>query len=182
MSFTLKNAMASDAAAIAHLHVQGWRDAYGGLLDADYIESQTEELRTGQWQGWLAEGNTKAIIGFAADGTPAGFIGFGKLKTPPPGMSPIRPVYASEIYAFYILADYWRQGLGTQLLKAGVEKLAEEKSKSVCLWVLEKNNRAVSFYKKTGGERCGKKDVEFGSTTAREVCFGWRDTSKILAL
>ena len=49
------------------------------------------------------------------------------------------------------------------------------KHKSMCLWVLEKNERAVSFYKKLGGERCGKKEIEIGKSKVKEVCFGWRN-------
>lgn len=180
MSFTLRIAGPDDVKDLAHLHVQGWRDAYGGLLDDDFIESHTEELRAKQWTKWFEEGQTEVIIAYDDVGQAAGFISYGKLKTPPPGMSPIRPLYAAEIYAFYILSDYWRQGLGTELLTECAHNLAANKVKSLCLWVLEKNKRAVAFYKKTGGERCGKTDVAFGPTTAREVCFGWRDTSRIM--
>ncbi len=180
MNFTTSIATKDDVADLAHLHVQGWRDAYGGLLPDEYIERKTEAARRDQWAKWFDEGKMEAVIAYAHDGKAAGFISYGQLKTPPPGMSPIRPLYSSEVYAFYILADYWRQGLGTELLKCCAENLAAEKSKSLCLWVLEKNKRAVSFYKKIGGERCGKMDAEFGPTTAREVCFGWRDTSRII--
>jgi GNAT superfamily N-acetyltransferase len=180
MSFTVRKATKDDVSDLAHLHVQGWRDAYGGLLDADYIESKTVALREKQWAEWFDEDLTKTLIAYDENGTAAGFISFGKLKTPPPGMSPIRPLYAAEIYAFYILEPFWRQGLGTKFMHEASNVLAAEKVKSICLWVLEKNKRAVSFYKKTGGERCGKMDVEFGPTKAREICFGWRDTSRFI--
>ena len=180
MNFSTHIATKDDIADLAHLHVQGWRDAYGGLLDDDYIESFTEEKRAAQWKQWFDDGKAESIMAYSESGKPAGFVSYGKLKTPPPGMSPIRPLYASEIYAFYILSDYWRQGLGTELLSLTAQNLSAQKSHSLCLWVLEKNKRAVAFYKKMGGERCGKHDVAFGPTTAREICFGWRDTSKLI--
>lgn len=180
MTFSTHIATKDDIDDLAHLHVQGWRDAYGGLLDKEYIESKTAEARKKQWAQWFDDGKIEAIVAYAGRGQPAGFISYGKLKTPPPGMSPIRPLYASEIYAFYILSDYWRHGLGTDLLSQCAQNLSAQKSHSLCLWVHEKNKRAVAFYKKMGGERCGKHDVEFGPTKAREVCFGWRDTSKLI--
>lgn len=180
MSFTLRIATKDDVQDLAHIHVQGWRDAYGGLLDHDYIESHTEEERVKLWQKHFETGQMEAIIAYDHSGKAAGFISYGKLRTPPPGMSPIRPLYAAEIYGFYIISDYWRQGLGTKLMEQCAQNLSAEKVQSLCLWVLEKNSRAVSFYKKRGGERCGKHDVEFGPTKAREVCFGWRDTSLLM--
>jgi hypothetical protein len=64
-------------------------------------------------------------------------------------------------------------------MRGAAQSLAALKHKSLCLWVLEKNERAANFYKKLGGERCGKKDIEIGPTTAREICFGWRDTARL---
>ena len=96
-------------------------------------------------------------------------------------MSPIRPLYTGEIYALYILAPYWRQGLGTALMTAAAQGLAEKKHKSVCLWVLEKNARAACFYRARGGQACGRKDVQIGSSKVKELCFGWRDAGVLIS-
>lgn len=111
---------------------------------------------------------------------PAGFVSYGRLKTPPPGSSPIRPLYSAEIYGLYLLPAYYRQGLGTRLMAEAAQQLRAMKHKSLCLWVIEKNNRAVSFYKERGGERIGKHDIEIGPSRVREICFGWRDTAGLL--
>ena len=115
---------------------------------------------------------------FSDSGTPMGFVNYGRVRTPLPGSSPIRPLYSGEIYAIYVLGAYWRQGVGTSLMTEAVQGLRAMKHKSMCLWVLEKNDRAGSFYKRHGGERCGKKDIEIGSSRVKEICFGWRDTAK----
>ena len=78
-------------------------------------------------------------MAYDENGTAAGFVNFGKIKTAPPGMSPIRPLYSGEIYALYILPAYWRQGLGTLLIGQAAQELTLMKHKSLCLWVLEKN-------------------------------------------
>lgn len=178
--FTVRPAAKDDIPAIARLHVQGWKDAYGGQVDRAYLDGLDEGERAAQWQGWFDPAHSPLLIAFSADGAPAGFVSCGRLRTPPPGMSPIRPLYAGEIYALYILSPHWRQGLGTQLLRAAAQEMAAMKLPSFCLWVLEKNARAVAFYKKTGGERCGKKDVRIGPDTVREICFGWRDSRTFL--
>lgn len=179
MKFTLAPATPDDAATLARLHVEGWQAAYGGIVDQDYLDSLSIEQRTADWQRWMAEDHIPIIARDEA-GNPAGFCDFGKLKTAPPGSSPIRPPYSAEIFGLYILPQYWRHGLGTMFLRDAAQRLKEKKHYSLCLWVLEKNERACAFYKKMGGERCGKKDIEIGSSKVKEICYGWRKTAPLL--
>ena len=175
----ITKATAADINDIAHIHVDGWRSSYGGIIDQGYIDSKTIEDRIALWTDIFEKDETTTLLARDENGTAAGFVSFGKIRTAPPGMSPIRPLYTAEIYAIYILKDYWRKGLGKQLMKAASDALKGDKHQSVCLWVLEKNKNANAFYKAIGGERCGKIDVEFGPTKAREVCYGWRKLKTI---
>lgn len=178
MNLTLHPCTPDDCDDLARLHIEGWRSSYGGLVDQAYLDGLDTTARAQDWRGWLA-GGTRAIIARDADGNGCGFVAFSKLMTPPPGMSPVRPLYTAEILAIYILPAYWRVGLGRRLMAAAAESLRGDKHKSLCLWVLEKNTRAVSFYKALGGERCGKKQVEIGGRTFTDVAFGWRDSGKL---
>jgi ribosomal protein S18 acetylase RimI-like enzyme len=179
--FSVRRANKEDIEALAHIHVQGWKAAYGGIVDQDYLDSMNEDYHLEKWKEWIEGDLSSTLMAFDNDNNPAGFVSYGRLRTPPPGMSPIRPLYSGEIYAIYILSDYWRQGLGKLLLQEAAKGLAEMKHKSMCLWVLKKNSRAVGFYKKMGGERCGKKDIEIGPSTHLEIAFGWRDTGDLIA-
>lgn len=167
-----------DSADLGMLHVEGWRASYGGLVPQDFLNALDAGKMAGDWRAWFAAG-TQASIARTEDGKPAGFIAYGRLKTPPPGMSPVRPLYTAEILAIYILPDYWQQGLGRALMREAALKLREQKHKSLCLWVLEGNKRASAFYKALGGERCGKKTVEIGGKQLPELAFGWRDTTSL---
>jgi len=180
MSFTIRPATIADAAVLAHIHVEGWRAAYDGQVDPDFLVQLSVSERESDWKRWFADSGMHVLLAEDTGGVPCGLISFGKLRTPIPGASPIRPPYSAEIYAFYILPAYWRQGLGKELLQAAVQALRPLKHRSLSLWVLEKNARAVAFYKTMGGERCGKKDIEIGKSKVRDICFGWRDT-KIIA-
>lgn len=179
MALTITPCTPEDAADLAHLHIEGWRSSYSGLVDQAFLDGLDKTAREKDWAGWLA-GGTEALIARGEDGAPAGFVAFDRLKTPPPGMSPIRPLYTAEILALYILPAYWRAGLGRQLMAAAASRLREKKHKSLCLWVLEKNTRGVAFYKALGGERCGKKTVEIGGRSLTDLCYGWRDTAILL--
>lgn len=172
----MRPATAADAQDLAHIHIEGWRASYAGLVEQAFLDGLDTDKRASDWAKWLAEG-TEALIAHDADGKPAGFISFNRLMTPPPGMSPVRPLYTSEILALYILPAYWRQGLGKQLMQQAAIRLKEKKHKSLCLWVLEKNSRGNAFYKALGGQKCGKKDVTIGSQKLTDICYGWRDTA-----
>jgi ribosomal protein S18 acetylase RimI-like enzyme len=177
--FTIRPATADDAATLAHTHVQGWRDSGAGTVDPVYLGSlgATEERDLqSKWPGWLQDPQSRALIAFNSVGEAAGFIYFGRVRTPIPGQSPIRPLYTGEIYALYILPAFHRQGLGRRLLRAAAEELATMKHKSLCLWVLEGNRRAVDFYKAVGGQRCGKKETDLGGGKYQDICMGWRST------
>ncbi len=167
-----------DAQDLAHIHIEGWRATYEGLVEQSFLDALDKEERAADWRKWLGEG-TEALIAHDEEGNAAGFIAFNKLMTPPPGMSPIRPLYTAEILALYILPAYWRQGLGKALMRAAAGRLKERKHKALCLWVLEKNTRGNAFYKALGGQRCGKKDVMIGQTKLSDVCYGWRDAAII---
>jgi len=176
MHFSITDASKNDVESLAHILVSGWKDSYKNIVDQSWLDSLCEQDYQTKWQNWFDKESWQVRLARTEKGQEAGFISFGKLKTPPPGMSPIRPLYSSEIYAIYLLKEYRSQGLGTKLMKAAADQLADLKHKSMCLWVLEKNKRALNFYKNNMGERCGKRDIEIGPSAAREVCFGWRDT------
>lgn len=176
----IRPATLADVQDLALIHVGGWQSSYEGLVDPAYLAGLKQEDYAANWTKWLLDGTTSALIAYDQSGHPAGFISFGKLRTPVPGMSPIRPLYSAEIYAIYLLPAYWRAGLGRRLITAAVTALKDQKHKSVCLWVMEGNKRAVAFYKALGGQRIGNKKVEVAGRTLSEIAFGWRDTAPLM--
>ncbi len=176
----IRKATQGDIPAIAALHIGGWKAAYGGMVDQAYLDSLTVEQRITDWQGWMAAGESDTLIA-EIDGRPAGFITTGRTKTPPPGSSPIRPLYSAEIYALYLAEEFFRQGVGTALLKQAAIDLKEAKHSSLCLWVLDGNARAKAFYEKMGGQKVGSHVVEIGPGKLKEACYGWRDTATLRA-
>ncbi len=173
----IRPATLADIHDLALIHIGGWQSSYEGLVPPDFLAGLDPVKYAANWAEWLGSGTTDALIAYDADGKPAGFISFGKLRTPIPGMSPIRPLYSAEIYAIYILPPYWRAGLGRSLIASAALALREKKHKSVCLWVMEGNKRAVGFYKALGGQRVGNKKVEVGGRLLSEIAFGWRDSA-----
>lgn len=177
MPFAIRPATQDDIPAIATLHVEGWKAAYGGAVDQAYLDSLSVEQRIADWTVWMASGESHVFVGMdEGTMTPRGFVVVGRTKTPPPGSSPIRPSHSGEVYALYLHPDIWRRGLGTALLKHAARELKLRKHSAICLWVLDANARAKAFYEKMGGQKIGNKMIEIGPSKLKEVCYGWRDS------
>lgn len=179
MNISIRKATKDDIAELAEIHVDGWHGGYKGIVDQDYINSKTIDERIKSWTEIFEQNDSETLIAVRGE-KGVGFISYGALRTPPAGMSKIRPLYSSEIYAIYIKQEFYRHGMGRQLFKKAVENLMAQKHHSMCLWVLDKNKRARSFYDALGGQRIGKKMIEIGPSKVKELCYGWRDIKEIL--
>ena len=179
MSIIIKNAVEGDIPDLARIHLASKLAAEAGIVDSEFLNAKTIEEYEEKWVGFYAdEDSTKALI---YDGeTAVGFVSFGPLRTPPAGMSKIRPLYSSEIFAIYVEPEYFDKGYGKKLLQYAVTQLKEQKHKSLCLWALDKNKRACGFYEKMGGQRVGKQIVEMGPSKVKEACYGWRNIDEIM--
>ncbi|MEI8254993.1 MAG: GNAT family N-acetyltransferase [Deltaproteobacteria bacterium] len=143
--FTVREARAEDAGAIADVHVQGWQWGYRELLPAEALARIDRAQRVAMWTSvldgsfdgalvWVAE-RDGAVIGFAADG---------------PSRDAGAPEDEGELYALYLREDAAAQGVGRALLEAAVNDLRERGAEIAVLWVLGSNARALTFYAKAG--------------------------------
>lgn len=64
-----------------------------------------------------------------------------------------------EIYKLYVDVCFQSLGTGHELIEFAIKKFNVN-----CVWVLEKNVRAISFYGKHGFKMTGKKEFEEGTT------------------
>ena len=68
---------------------------------------------------------------------------------------------AGELFALYVLPEYYGTGLGRRLTDAALALIGQPK---VALWVLKDNPRAIRFYEKYGFRADGReKTVSLGS-------------------
>ena len=84
-----------------------------------------------------------------------GFVGYGACgDDAPPG--------TGEVFAIYVLKEYYGKTVGHALMRAALEKLSEYKR--IAVWVLEGNHRAIKFYEKFGFRFDGtKKQIKLGT-------------------
>lgn len=119
-----------------YVHWKGWQEAYRELVDPAYLERMTLEAcvkRAYEWpDGVLVAKDGARVVGFA---------GYGPYRDDTlPG--------TGELYALYVLKDYYGTGAGPALLRAALARLAGYPR--VALWVLKGNARAIRFYQKHG--------------------------------
>ena len=119
----------------AYVHWRAWHEAYPGLVSAEYLDKLTLEKCEKIAFDWPQ--NT--II--AKDGERVlGFVCWGDRGEEAPGVG--------EIFALYVLREYYGVGVARRLMDAGLEQLHDYGE--ACLWVLKENGRAIRFYEKCG--------------------------------
>lgn len=139
-SLVVRPALFSDAAAVAHVQVTGWREAYTGRMPQTILDGLDEERATRQWGEVIAGRTPLHSDMWVAEqgGAVVGFVSSGACRDP--DATPGRP----EIYALYVLAAHYGTGVGQGLLDAAIGDAAAS------LWVLADNPRARAFYTRNG--------------------------------
>jgi GNAT superfamily N-acetyltransferase len=170
MTEIIRPAYLEDAPAIARVHVDTWRTTYNGIVPDKTLTNLSYEQHTQRWATDLSKPERKALTLVAQDkhGHIVGFVTGGPVR------SHIESVYASELYAIYILKEYQGHGLGRRLALALVEDLVRVGIYSMMLWVLVENP-ACYFYEALGGRPIRTGHIEIGGQMLEELAYGWRD-------
>lgn len=145
----------------AAVHCQAWKEAYVGLVNQDFLDRRTMEMSLQSAQ-WAFDNGITTLIARDRERV-VGFADFGRYRLDD-------LLDAGEIYAIYILKEYYGKGIGFALMKKALDALSEYPQTAV--WVLTGNERAIRFYKRCGFEFDGqKKEIELGApaTEARMI-------------
>lgn len=167
--FYFRPAILEDAAAIAKVHVDAWRETYRGIMLDETLDGLSYEQRTTQRRE-----NLKTLVKarkccFVVEDKSGEVTGFSMA-------GPIRaecPPFDSELYAIYLLKKCQGRGAGRDLFQVTASHLSQQGFKSMMLWVL-RENATRGFYEAMGGEKIGSKIVEIGKPL-EEVSYGWPD-------
>lgn len=119
----------------AYVHWKAWHEAYAGMISQDYLDN----LSLAKCEKMAFHWPDNTIVA-KENGRVIGFVCYGDRGDEAPGIG--------EIFALYVLAEYYGKGLSRQLMEAGLEQLKQYSQ--VCLWALKDNKRAIRFYEKCG--------------------------------
>jgi GNAT superfamily N-acetyltransferase len=166
---TIRPASADDAAAIAALHVQAWRESYPGLVPDAVLAALDPGRRTDMWRAAIPRGG----VFVAADEVDlAGFVAWGP-------QSDATLSFAAEVFALYVLRRAQWRGLGRALMQAAAADMRQAGFGSAGLWVLDGNAPARRFYETLGGRACATRQDAREGWTAHETAYGWDDLASL---
>lgn len=119
----------------AFVHWRSWHEAYSVIVDRRYLDALTLDKCVEIAFRWREN-----VLIALDEGKVVGFAGYGNCTDEDlPN--------AGELFALYVLPEFYGTGLGRQLTREALSRLSQPK---VCLWVLKDNHRAIRFYEKYG--------------------------------
>lgn len=142
MQPVIRDARPSDARRFEEIRIGGWQAAYGGMIDADFLDALTvSPERIATWTQRLASPAPGGVALVAEhDGEVAGFA-----VLQPSGDDDVPD--AAELRGLYVEPGRRSTGIGGLLLDAGFARMPQRVQ---TLWTLEGNAPARRFYERRG--------------------------------
>ncbi len=140
---SVRKAVLADAEPLARLHVASWRVAYGDFMPPKQLAWISDVRETRRASDLIENPETPYLVA-EDDGAIAGFLVYG-----PPG-DDCDPQATRQIYTFFVDPQRYRQGIGTQLLRA-MER--EINVPDITAWVMTQGVHGPRFYARSGFER-----------------------------
>ncbi len=128
----IRTAVAADLDAIAALHAEARASYYRGHIPDEAFDSPAEHARTRA--GWAAAIGRGAVLCAEQDGVIAGVAAFREVEG------------VMTLTQLHVAPDRWRDGIGTALHTACVERWSRDRVASARLEVFEHNRRARLFH------------------------------------
>ncbi len=176
MPITIREAVLTDAAGIARVHVASWRTTYPGIMPQEHLDALSVAERTETWQERISQPSPGdcTFVAETDSGEIVGFVHGGAIHSQD-------PEYTAEIQTIYLLQSSQSQGLGRRLLTTAARRLRENGYPNLFLWT-HVRNPARAFYEKLGGV-----PVRTGQRTNRgitydDIGYGWDEAALVKLL
>jgi GNAT superfamily N-acetyltransferase len=139
---TIRDARPADAQRFEEIRLAGWKAAYGGMIDRDYLDALTvSEERIATWEERIREAAAGSV--YLAAEQDDNVVGLAVLLESRDEDVPD----AAELLALYIEPGLRSTGIGGRLLDAGFARMPQPLQ---ILWTLEGNAPARAFYERRG--------------------------------
>jgi GNAT superfamily N-acetyltransferase len=152
--FELVSARVEDAAAIAALQTESWRDAYRGFLPDEFLAGPIEDNRNQLWQARLTSpgDDRRLVLKAVAGNEPVGFVCV---------LLDADPAWGPLLDNLHVRPAMKGLGIGWQLFQAARDwVIARAPLQPMHLWVIEGNAAARRFYDRQGGAIVERRIVE----------------------
>jgi ribosomal protein S18 acetylase RimI-like enzyme len=152
-------------AEIASIHVASWRDAYSGMLPADYLAGQVQRDLQAHWARQEILPQDVVLVADTADG----LVGFVAVWCRP----------SAFVDNLHVLPSLRSEGIGAALMRAAVGRLVALGHSTAYLWVFDSNVAAVRFYERLGAVKTEHARKEFFGQGVSCVRMAWRDLTSV---
>lgn len=153
--YAVRPGAVGDADELGRVHIAIWREAYAGLMPADYLAALSVENAQAKWRLRLEVDEPDSVLVVATAGEDGEIVGF---ATGGPSRDADAPT-AWELYAINVLADHHGSGVADDLVGVVIG------DRPASLWVLVGNDRAQAFYRRHGFAPDGATQVHEGTGT-----------------
>lgn len=164
LTIDIRRAEPRDADQIADVHLEAWKGAYCGIIPHRALTSMINRRGAEWWANAIRRAATVLVVEIG--GMIAGYATIGRNRA-----KELRQ--QGEIYELYLRPEYQGIGLGSRLLSAARQKLADHGLKGVVVWALEDNANAVAFYAGAGGRDIAEGVEIFEHKALKKVAFVW---------
>lgn len=155
----IRPAKQTDAQALGAVYCQGWQQGYAGLMPQFFLDALTPANCAPKPDHIASDRRFVAEV----NGEVVGTITFGK------GRDGGEEGFA-EIYALYVLPEYWRTGQGSALVRSVSDAVKAQGFSGLYLWTLGDNTRARAFYEHLGMMPTGQeREFEIAGSYLPEV-------------
>lgn len=161
---TVRSARKGDAAEIAAVHDAAWRDAYRGVIPGRELERMIARRGPKWWDAAIVRGSRLVVLDF--DDSIGGYASYGRNRVP-------SLPFQGEVFELYLAPEFQGLGFGRRLFRAARRDLAEHGYRSVLVWALADNERALGFYERLGGKIVRRAHERFGGEMRERVAFGF---------
>ncbi|AXA96007.1 GNAT family N-acetyltransferase [Microbacterium sp. PM5] len=176
MTFTVRSARPADAAGMARVHLEGWRQTYRGLMADEILDAPDfVDRRERFWTAVLGDDPRFAQVAAAVALVDDEVVGIA-MTGPTPEEDRTDGTPDRALHVLYVLADHHGTGVGAALLDAVAPASAAH-----MLWVADPHPRAQAFSAKHGFVPDGTVRVDEGvhelrmTRPARSSSAGRRD-------
>ncbi|WP_207205383.1 GNAT family N-acetyltransferase [Microbacterium protaetiae] len=161
----IRPAVADDAAGMARVHVETWRETYRGLMRDEVLDRPGfEASRHKFWTAAITDPRfARNRIAVAHRGDEL----IGIAMAGPPMDAGADASWSAQLYVLYVYAAHHGSGAGGGLLDAVIDP-----GEPAALWVADPNPRAQAFYRKHGFAPDGTSKVDDGVGEIRMVRAG----------
>lgn len=141
----IRQAKPLDNYAIANIIVSGWKTAYKGLINDEFLDNLSVDIKAENWKNIiLSQNENNHIYIYEENNEILGVIRFGK---PDENYNN----YNAEIHVLYVKPALKRKGIGTKLFNFAKKYFLEQNTNQMIIWCLNNNIPSIKFYEKMGG-------------------------------